>query len=134
MSKDRGYKVGYRRPPKNTQFKKGQSGNPNGRPKGQRSIYQEIEREFLRTVTIIMNGRKTQITAIAGLVRQEMSRAFKGDEEAREAISEFLTLLMRMRPQNENADGSPEQEIPTGDDDEIIERALSRLRSGGGNE
>lgn len=27
------YKVGHGRPPKETQFKKGQFGNPNGRPK-----------------------------------------------------------------------------------------------------
>jgi hypothetical protein len=27
------YQVGYRRPPKQGQFKKGRSGNPNGRPK-----------------------------------------------------------------------------------------------------
>ena len=27
------YEVGYGKPPKHTQFKKGQSGNPKGRPK-----------------------------------------------------------------------------------------------------
>lgn len=32
MSED--YKVGYKTPPKPTQFKKGKSGNPGGRPKG----------------------------------------------------------------------------------------------------
>ena len=26
------YEVGYGKPPKHTQFKRGQSGNPNGRP------------------------------------------------------------------------------------------------------
>ena len=29
-----GYEVGYRKPPKHSQFKPGQSGNPNGRPRG----------------------------------------------------------------------------------------------------
>ena len=28
------YEVGYGKPPKHTRFKKGQSGNPKGRPKG----------------------------------------------------------------------------------------------------
>lgn len=31
------YEVGYGKPPAETRFKKGQSGNPNGRPKGSRN-------------------------------------------------------------------------------------------------
>lgn len=31
--KKRKYKIGYAKPPKATRFKKGQSGNPNGRPR-----------------------------------------------------------------------------------------------------
>jgi hypothetical protein len=30
--------VGYRRPPRNRQFKPGQSGNPTGRPKGTKNF------------------------------------------------------------------------------------------------
>lgn len=32
------YQVGYRKPPRTTQFKKGQSGNLKGRPKGSKSF------------------------------------------------------------------------------------------------
>ena len=31
-------KVGYRNPPQHTRFKPGQSGNPRGRPRGQRNL------------------------------------------------------------------------------------------------
>jgi hypothetical protein len=31
--RQKSYKVGYKKPPKATRFKKGQSGNPSGRPK-----------------------------------------------------------------------------------------------------
>lgn len=39
MSKDdkNNYEIGYGKPPKSSQFKKGQSGNPKGRPKGQKN-------------------------------------------------------------------------------------------------
>ena len=36
------YEIGYRKPPKHTQFKKGQSGNPKGRPKRSESFGQLV--------------------------------------------------------------------------------------------
>ena len=35
--RDDRYEVGYRKPPRNTQFKKGSSGNPSGRPRDSKS-------------------------------------------------------------------------------------------------
>jgi hypothetical protein len=36
------YEVGYKRPPRNTRFCKGQTGNPHGRPKGARNIKTDL--------------------------------------------------------------------------------------------
>jgi hypothetical protein len=57
--------VGYRRPPKETQFKKGQpSPNPKGRPRKVRpsSIDDEIARELDRKVTVQLDGKTKKIT------------------------------------------------------------------------
>ena len=36
------YDVGYKKPPKRTQFKPGQSGNPRGRPKGTKNLKTDL--------------------------------------------------------------------------------------------
>ena len=64
MSKNNGkYKVGYGKPPKKTRFKKGESGNPGGRPKKikiRKNLY-TVFKEELDKKTIVINGRKTTI-------------------------------------------------------------------------
>ena len=58
------YEVGYGKPPKDTQFQKGVSGNPRGRPKKSRDFDHELIRESESFMTINENGRpKTDLEA-----------------------------------------------------------------------
>lgn len=52
--------IGYKNPPKNTQFKKGESGNPAGRPKGSRNV-KTILNEVLAAEIPVTIGGKTKI-------------------------------------------------------------------------
>jgi hypothetical protein len=74
------YGVGYGRPPKETQFKKGQSGNPRGRPKGSESLKTVIQEELDRKITILVKGKKKNITTRRALVRKGIHLGLtKGD-------------------------------------------------------
>ncbi len=51
------YEVGYRKPPRHTQFQKGQSGNPGGRPR--RSLAGRLEELALHEAEAPQNDSAT---------------------------------------------------------------------------
>jgi hypothetical protein len=74
--------IGYRRPPKHTQFKKGISGNPRGRPKGTNSVLALLEKALHRRVTITVGSRPKSVSAISAILLQLTSRALRGEHQA----------------------------------------------------
>lgn len=52
MSEQEDDKVGYRKPPAKTRFQPGQSGNPNGRPKGSVNLKTDLRSELSERIRI----------------------------------------------------------------------------------
>jgi hypothetical protein len=84
--------VGYGKPPKDSQFTKGKSGNPAGRPKGSsrlsylRSLTQALERE----ITITEKGERIDISMLDGITRRLVNEALNGKPTAmRLVIDQF---------------------------------------------
>ncbi len=73
------YEVGFGKPPKETQFKKGQSGNPRGRPKGSKNSATVAHAVLNEKITIHENGRQKVITKREALVKQLVNRSLQGD-------------------------------------------------------
>lgn len=96
------YEVGFKKPPKSTQFRKGQSGNPKGRPKKQKPAPLKfsdapsdriLEEEIYRLVTLLENGKPVELTALQAIRRSQMASAIKGNRFARKEILEQTEKL-----------------------------------------
>ena len=74
--------VGYGRPPKRTQFKPGQSGNPSGRPKGARNFRAELLEELAEPITVNDGGRDLTITKQRAFVKTLVRAAIGGNVRA----------------------------------------------------
>ena len=80
---DQEYRVGPGRPPKEHQFKPGQSGNPEGARRKPRSIAPDLkalfERALSRKVTLRQGEQKKIITKAAAGIEQLVNQFAKGD-------------------------------------------------------
>ena len=74
--------VGYRKPPAHSRFKRGKSGNPNGRPKGTLNFATTLLRTLREIVVINENGRRKEITKLEAAVKQLVNKAASGDLRA----------------------------------------------------
>ena len=96
MSDD--YEVGYGKPPKKTQFKKGQSGCPTGRPKKVKNLKTIVHEEAYSKVEIKEAGKKRKVTKVVALFKRMMAKGIQGDVRA---ASIALTLLREYLPQGD---------------------------------
>jgi len=80
------YEIGYGKPPKHTQFKKGQSGNPLGRPKKKRAVPDLIEKVLSEEVMVSGKKRSKRELFVIALVND----AIKGNATARRLLLSYL--------------------------------------------
>lgn len=95
-----GEAVGYGKPPASTRFKKGQSGNPKGRP---RNRHREIPYDAVlgQMVTIRENGRGRRVTAAEAFLLQLTQKGLAGDGAAARSSLEAIEAARAKRPDQE---------------------------------
>jgi hypothetical protein len=83
------YQVGYRKPPRHSRFRRGQSGNPRGRPKGSQSAARLARRILNEKIVIRENGKRRWITRREAMLKQLANKGVMGDLRS---IREVLNL------------------------------------------
>lgn len=86
------YPVGYKKPPKATQFAPGASGNPKGRPKGIRPVGAILQDIIAQKVAVTENGKTRRVSALEVMLRRLANDAMRSDQKA---IKLLLSLVDR---------------------------------------
>ena len=114
------HSVGYGRPPKEHQFKKGQSGNPSGRPRGSTTYRDAFDEAFRCQTTIRIGGSERKVPMSKALAYSVVSNAIKGNPAAQKMA---LSALAEISEQTQNAGASMSE-----GDMEILADLQRRLR------
>ncbi len=97
MSEHDGYEVGYRKPPKGSQFQKGKSGNSSGRPKqdpGIAAVFRKVSKQ-----RVTANGPSGQqcMTKLEASVTQLVNKAASGDLRAMKVLMQMASRFPELQ-------------------------------------
>ncbi len=119
MSAD--HDVGYKKPPRHKQFKKGQSGNAKGRPPGTRNFGSDVRDELAELVNVREDGSVTRVSSQRAALKKLRAKALNGDQGA-------LDRLLALAERHGIDDAADEAEHALSQSDEqIIERFKERV-------
>lgn len=111
LKQDPDYDVGYGKPPEETRFRPGQSGNPNGRPRGAKNkprhlggarLKDIILREAQREIPVKKGEGTVSMPMAEAVVRSLSVKAVKGDPRSQRL---FMELVARSEEADEAFQG-----------------------------
>ena len=116
------YEVGYKRPPSQHRWKKGQSGNPAGKPKGRHTLGAVLASALNETVTIKSGGEMHQTTLLDVVTRALIDRAKNGDARL---MGQLLKEIHLHEAAEEKA--APQTPALNAADEDVLKALYARL-------
>jgi hypothetical protein len=122
------YEIGYGRPPKHAQWKKGQSGNPGGRAKKPPNFTALVTTLLAKRVTVRKGRTTARMTRLEHLVERLLDRAIRGDPRLIKMALDEVRRTEARAPE-EAYDAAAAAELSRADQ-EVIKALLARLGHG----
>jgi hypothetical protein len=133
---ERDYEVGYGKPPRHTRFRKGQSGNPRGRPKEAKNLATLLKEALNERVIVAENGGRRKITMREAIIRQLVKRSATADLRATKILLDLVRDIEGHSEEGQrDTDGEPgsaETRALTEVDKKVIEQLRARFAKGEG--
>lgn len=112
------YAVGYKRPPLHSQFKKGQSGNPKGRPKGSKGFATIVREQLGAKVPVHTPQGPRRVMRVEGMLMKLVEQGAKGNFRA---LLSLLRMWDEHGPQEEKIDAAERNAAMTETDAAMLE-------------
>ena len=116
------YEVGYGKPPCQTRFKKGHSGNPKGRTAGAKNLSTLLSEALNERVVVTQNGRRRKITKRKAIVTQLVNRSASADLPALKLVFDLVR-----ETENRMDSAAPETASFSAEDEKVIAQLKARL-------
>lgn len=116
--------AGYCKPPQPTRFRKGVSGNPDGRPKGSRNVAAVFAKTLREKVVINEHGQRITISKLEAAIKQFVNKAASGDLRALQMLV-ALAREAEVRETLPSGDHSPLGEF----DRKVMQSIVNRFQS-----
>jgi Family of unknown function (DUF5681) len=119
----RDYEIGYGKPPRHTRFKKGQSGNPRGRPREAKNLPTLLTKALNERVIVTENDGRRKITKREAIITQLVNRSANADLRAMKILLDVIQDIER------RTESTPSETSSFGPADEkVIEQLKARLQ------
>jgi hypothetical protein len=114
--------VGYLLPPTEKQFKKGQSGNPFGRPKGAKNLRTVIKEAASKKLSVIEDGKRKKKSKMDLMVTQMMNKAANGEARFTQMAFEQFRNIENRPVSDRDSNAFEEADQP------VIAQIIARIR------
>jgi hypothetical protein len=117
------YEIGWGKPPVGHRYKKGQSGNPKGRPRGTQNLKTDLKEELEETIVVQQGERTLRISKQRALVKTLIAKGLKGDTRA----IQILVSMMHRKAADDDSTGNAEPAL-SAEENELWQGLVNEVR------